>query len=291
MYVPGLPYAVLGAGPPASCVSTVMVWQDCWVSLTLLCRASGYLTCCTWPLCCFRGRLWRFLSSDLAALDRPCRLTEVALRMLRDRNTLLWRREARPGAITWQDVERAGRHGRIEVAGDRDLLGRPIIFYQLKCAALVPCMQPPLPYVKSRSACALQALVMPPATAHDLKACMHPWAPGGPWPPAAWSSSCSSGSTTWRRRVRWPTTQVQHALCVLLPGRMPAAYHIKLKSACMHTASWTASHAHTRCPPAQPKSACMHARMHEVHPRRMPAVRHIDCPMHASMHARMHAQV
>ncbi|BDA46216.1 probable phosphatidylinositol/ phosphatidylcholine transfer protein [Coccomyxa sp. Obi] len=48
------------------------------------------------------------------------------------RNTLEWRRQCRPEAITWQDVEKAGQYGRIEVAAERDRSGRPIIFYQLK---------------------------------------------------------------------------------------------------------------------------------------------------------------
>lgn len=52
------------------------------------------------------------------------------------RGTLEWRKQMRPEAITWQDVEKLGHSGRIEVAAERDLIGRPIIFYQLKCAYL-----------------------------------------------------------------------------------------------------------------------------------------------------------
>ncbi|KAK9842519.1 hypothetical protein WJX81_004091 [Elliptochloris bilobata] len=52
------------------------------------------------------------------------------------RYTLEWRREAVPEAITWQDVARGGTNGRIEVADERDLHGRPIVFYQLRRPAV-----------------------------------------------------------------------------------------------------------------------------------------------------------
>jgi hypothetical protein len=56
----------------------------------------------------------------------------AAVKMLR--KTLEWRQSYRPQDITFQEVKALASTGRLEVLEQRDLAGRPVLCYRLRCA-------------------------------------------------------------------------------------------------------------------------------------------------------------
>ena len=106
------------------------------------------------------------------------------------RKTLEWRKSYRPQDISFQEIKALAATGRLEVLDSRDLEGRPVLCYRLRCHKLIECtvetqtrlsrVRPGLIQNARISFVALSVLAIPAALSMQPSECKWPQTRGAP---------------------------------------------------------------------------------------------------------------